>query len=480
MAAAASLRMQSCAARATQHQGEAAGQAQDGSSSAASTLRAARRDRVHRARDAMAGRLAAALRRVQELEDYVEAHIAADRAAASQPVQVDPQPPGQEGMQHKPLDVKEEVVQRLALAAPVVSARISNTQPPKLACVRRNAAMHCFHARASQIVGMSLSQLNRLQRASRPTEKIVAVVNHEILKAEEAEEEAQVAVEAATDAEEAARRARRGVGHGLGWRWRRASSMGAWLSQGCWAGDGETSIFDGGLVWKVGRWCRSSSLLGWRWRRSSSMGAWLGQSGDGADHLLARKEEARSTMKEKKKEKKKRSVKKRRQKAFGPFGQLLAYVAMVLLLAGVGNLGYDWEIATTPAVHHVFLDEVWHLMGPRFQFWAIYHTDPQPGFAEADIDGDLVISLEEYRATRAGAGDVIANEFQDLDIDEDGHLDLKEYCEVLANDLEYEEEPDLEESECDADVFENLPEGEGMKEASEDVGLLGLGIPGSS
>ena len=402
MAAAASLRMQSCAARATQHQGEAAGQAQDGSSSAASTLRAARRDRVHRARDAMAGRLAAALRRVQELEDYVEAHIAAGRAAASQPL---------------PLVVKEEVVQRLALAAPVVSAGISNTQPPKLACVRRNAALHCFHARASQIVGMSLSQLNRLQRASRPTGNIVAAENHEILKAEEA----------------------------------------------------ETIIVDGGLAWKVGRWCRSSSLLlGWRWRRSSSRGAWLGQSGDGADHLLARKEQARSTMKEKKKEKKKRSVKKRRQKAFGPFGQLLAYVAMVLLLAGVGNLGYDWEIATTPAVHHVFLDEVWHLMGPRFQFWAIYHTDPQPGFAEADIDGDLVISLEEYRATRAGAGDVIANEFQDLDIDEDGHLDLGEYCEVLANDLVYEEEP------------ENLPEGEGMKEASKDVGLLGLGIPGSS
>ena len=49
---------------------------------------------------------------------------------------------------------------------------------------------------------------------------------------------------------------------------------------------------------------------------------------------------------------------------------------------------------------------------------------------------------------------------------------------LYTTDVALYEEAD--EEVCDADVFEDLPEGEGAKEALDDVGLLGLGIPGSS
>ena len=137
---------------------------------AAVAQRAARQARRRCARQALEGRLAAALRRVQELEANL-ASSAACAAAASDDGETKDECP-------------TELTQRLALVAPVLRASLSAReaeQPlvvPRILVARRNAAVHCFTATATRIAKMTMPMLNRLQRAGRPRRAPAASTVH--------------------------------------------------------------------------------------------------------------------------------------------------------------------------------------------------------------------------------------------------------------------------------------------------------------
>ena len=133
----------------------------------------ARRARRMAKRTAIAGKLEAALEYIVQLECQLEAakHAqqqdeARHRAAASQAVFLTM--PADDEADLSPVAAQEvlrtEVVARLALAAPVVEAVLAEERPPKDITIRRNAGLHCRQRRAAIIVGMSRSQLNKLQR----------------------------------------------------------------------------------------------------------------------------------------------------------------------------------------------------------------------------------------------------------------------------------------------------------------------------
>ena len=60
-----------------------------------------------------------------------------------------------------------ELARRLALAAPVVGARLEGSPAIGIQIMRRNAALHAFDTTAAVIASASATQLNRIQRGPR-------------------------------------------------------------------------------------------------------------------------------------------------------------------------------------------------------------------------------------------------------------------------------------------------------------------------
>ena len=137
-------------------------------------VRVARRQRQAAGREAMAGRLAAALLRVEQLEDLVRsATTAAEAAAASGKEEAAPAAQVCD-------PCRDEVVKRLALAEPILRAGVEAAlaavpgaaeapplELPQVQISRRNAGLHAFAVTADAIAAMSQPQLNTLQRGAR-------------------------------------------------------------------------------------------------------------------------------------------------------------------------------------------------------------------------------------------------------------------------------------------------------------------------
>ena len=158
----------------------------------APSLWPARRARQTAARVAEAGRLAAALRRVEQLEAELLGLRSAVRAMQldAERAAVPPYPPAAAaapwaappvGKLHKEelragpsgaseADLDAEVTERLAVMAPVVKAVLTETREDSLTVRRRNAAGHCRSAPARAIRRMGKASLNRLRRGdNRPS-----------------------------------------------------------------------------------------------------------------------------------------------------------------------------------------------------------------------------------------------------------------------------------------------------------------------
>ena len=123
-----------------------------------------RRVRQSAARLATEGRIRRALQRVTELETEalaLKGQVAALQAEENRRLADIAQQAADD----------EQVVRRLALAAPLVEDGVLTSRgecqhfaPLGLEVVRRNVAMHNFDVRAEQIVGMDSRALNTLQR----------------------------------------------------------------------------------------------------------------------------------------------------------------------------------------------------------------------------------------------------------------------------------------------------------------------------
>ncbi|CAK0796304.1 unnamed protein product [Prorocentrum cordatum] len=160
-----------------------------GTPGTSAAARALRRARQLAARHADAGRLQAALHRVEELEVELQNLQSAVRAMMLQaveqvatvlPTEKEPSPPpeahpgAQTSLWVHALpgatvsaapSPEAEVTDRLALMAPVVKAVLTNSRADSITVRRRNAAGHCWGAPARAIRRMGRASLNRLQRS---------------------------------------------------------------------------------------------------------------------------------------------------------------------------------------------------------------------------------------------------------------------------------------------------------------------------
>ena len=131
-------------------------------------------------------------------------------------------------------------------------------------------------------------------------------------------------------------------------------------------------------------------------------------------------------MKEKKQRSvKHRSVKQRRQKgqhgkAIGPVGLLLAYVAMMMLWAGGGNLGYEWEIATTSDVQHTGQGAEGHVVSTRVFLDGL--REERELFEQIDSNGDGLVDLQEFLEDDEDGQEY----FEDMDDNGDGSIVLED------------------------------------------------------
>ena len=139
-------------------------------------MRLARRQAQLSARLAVEGRLDAALKRVEALETELRASRSEMREAEARHVAAAAQAVELARTEGEPsAALGDEIVQRLAMAAPVVEATLadawSHDDPPgrmaPLTVRRRNAGLHCARRRAGSIAVMSGAELNRLQRGRR-------------------------------------------------------------------------------------------------------------------------------------------------------------------------------------------------------------------------------------------------------------------------------------------------------------------------
>ena len=181
---------------------DASGLASD-TAAAAAQLRRARKDRQRAGRDATEGKLRAAYQRIRALEAQLAAcqheigELNTCHAAAAQQAVV------LAGAAHDDQVLQREVIERLALAAPVVITELGKVNeagigvpaelgwrspplgvapsgggasipmataggaPSRLTRSRRNAGLHCATRRGASIARMSQRSLNRLQRGVR-------------------------------------------------------------------------------------------------------------------------------------------------------------------------------------------------------------------------------------------------------------------------------------------------------------------------
>ena len=139
----------------------ASGSAAHDLAAAAAAARGARKRRQLLAREAQQGRLAAAFRRIEALE----AELAAAKAALA----------SREPCHNTSAPPEDDLVQRLALVAPVLRAGIAGqcqqvvtpaAQLSHLEVVRRNVAVHHFATPAARIRVLPLPALNHLQRGA--------------------------------------------------------------------------------------------------------------------------------------------------------------------------------------------------------------------------------------------------------------------------------------------------------------------------
>ena len=151
---------------------DASGLASD-TAAAAAQLRRARKDRQRAGRDATEGKLRAAYQRIRALEaqlaacQYEMGELKTCHAAAAQQAVV------LAGAAHDDQVLQREVIERLALAAPVVITELGKVNeaglgvPAEPTRSRRNAGLHCATRRGASIARMSQRSLNRLQRGVR-------------------------------------------------------------------------------------------------------------------------------------------------------------------------------------------------------------------------------------------------------------------------------------------------------------------------
>ena len=136
---------------------------QPAAAATAPSLWPARRARQAAARGADAGRLAAALRRVAELEARcaeLEADARARAAAQAAVAQAERAAPEQAA-------AVPELVERLALVAPILEADLKEVAAPPIAVGRRNVVCHNPSLPAAVVRGMTQRSLNRVQREAR-------------------------------------------------------------------------------------------------------------------------------------------------------------------------------------------------------------------------------------------------------------------------------------------------------------------------
>ena len=125
------------------------------------------------AREALAGRLERASRRIEELEGQL---MSARAALAARTIPVES---GCQTMATDESRLDEEVVARLAMVAPVLRDRLRAAwgmcpaMPiSHLQMIRRNVAVHNFLILASQIQQLPRSTLNRVQRYGRMVDSV--------------------------------------------------------------------------------------------------------------------------------------------------------------------------------------------------------------------------------------------------------------------------------------------------------------------